>query len=140
MTTILKTFLLLACFALSLPSSAVDIDKLTYTLNEKDLTATVTGLVGGASEARGDLIIPESVEYDGNKYIVTSIGESSFRNCIGFTGKLIIPNSVTIIGGAAFRACNGFTGKLTIPESVTEIGNAAFEGCKGFTGDLTIPN
>ena len=59
---------------------------------------------------------------------------------VAFTGRLIIPNSVTIIGNYAFYGCTGFTGNLVIPNSVTTIGDNAFGGCTGFTGSLVIPN
>ncbi len=71
---------------------------------------------------------------------VTSIGNAAFSGCSGFTGNLIIPNSVTTIGGSAFSGCSGFTGSLVIPNSVTTIGGSAFSGCSGFTGSLVIPN
>ena len=71
---------------------------------------------------------------------VTEIGDCAFYNCSGFTGSLTIGNSVTEIGDCAFYNCSGFTGSLTIGNSVTEIGALAFDGCSGFTGTLTIPN
>ena len=94
----------------------------------------------GFTKPIGDIILPESVQYDGVVYTVTLIGYRAFYNCSGLTGNLIIPNSVTEIGEAAFNNCSGFTGGLTIPNSVTEIGSSAFCNCSGFTGGLTIPN
>ncbi|MDE6370904.1 MAG: leucine-rich repeat protein [Duncaniella sp.] len=126
------------CF-LSLFANAVNIGKLTYNITS-DHTAEVTGLVGGYSAAEGDLIIPESIEYQGNTYYITAIGDMAFFDCKGFTGSLIIPNTVVTIGDYAFNDCNGFTGDLTIPDSVTFIGEYAFEYCHGFNGNLTIPN
>ena len=70
---------------------------------------------------------------------VTKIDSYAFDGCTGFTGNLVIPNSVTIIGGAAFRNCK-FTGNLVIPDSVTMINESAFDGCTGFTGNLVIPD
>ena len=70
---------------------------------------------------------------------ILSIGEDAFRG-IGFTGSLIIPESVTSIGVRAFGQCSGFTGSLIIPNSVTSIEEQAFSGCSGFTGNLTIPD
>ena len=64
----------------------------------------------------------------------------AFKECAGFTGKLIIPKRITTIGDAAFEGCVGFTGNLTIPEGVTTIGNNAFFGCTGITSKLTIPS
>ncbi len=69
-----------------------------------------------------------------------TIGDSAFGYCYGFTGELILPNSITTIGEEAFNGCYGFTGDLTIPNSITTIEASVFWGCIGFTGNLTLPN
>ena len=89
-----------------------------------------------SNEYTGDIIIPESVEYDGKTYSVTSIGELAFVWCEGLT-SVTIPNSVTCIGDNAFERCSGLT-SVTIPNSVTSIGYLAFN-CSGLTS-VTIPN
>jgi len=55
---------------------------------------------------------------------VTSIGNSAFDGCNGFT-SVTIPGTVTSIGNSAFDGCNGLT-SVTIPDSVTSIGMYAF--------------
>ena len=112
---------------------------LNYWFNSNDHTATVTGHVNG-NYALGELVIPETVTYNGSTYTVTRIEDWAFSDCFGLTGTLVIPNTVTYIGHYAFNACRGFNGSLIIPNSVTFIGEAAFNGCDGFTGDLAIPN
>ena len=77
----------------------------------------------------GNVVIPESIVYNGNTYSVTSIGSSAFYDCSGLT-SVTIPNSVTDIGERAFSGCSGLT-SVTIPNSVTSIGGAAFEYCSG---------
>lgn len=79
----------------------------------------------------GTLDLPDSV---------TTIGNSAFNGCSGFTGDLVIPNSVTTIGDLTFSDCSGFTGNLVIPNSVTTIGKWAFTNCYNLTGDLNIPD
>ena len=86
---------------------------------------------------------------------ITTIGESAFNGCSGFTslklsdalteipkrafllcnfkGTLTLPSRLKIIGEGAFSNCTGFTGVLTLPNSVTTIGESAFAFCSGFT-------
>ena len=70
------------------------------------------------------VVIPETVEYSGVVYSVTSIGTSAFYECTSLT-SVTIPGSVTSIGGSAFSGCSGLT-SVTIPHSVTSIGDYAF--------------
>ena len=84
----------------------------------------------------GDVIIPETFEYNDKKYKVTSIGYAAFRDCTGLT-NITIPNSVTSIGKYAFEKCTGLT-NITIPNSVTSIGDFAFEETN--ITNITIPN
>lgn len=93
----------------------------------------------GFDKPTGDIVLPESVQYEGVTYTVTSIGDYAFYNCRGITGSLTIPNSITTIGYCAFYYC-GFTGSLTIGNFVTTIGVGAFDYCNSFTGSLTIGN
>ena len=90
-----------------------------------------------AGSISGHLIIPNSVVYNGNTYIVTCISQFAFQYCSGLT-SVTIPNSVTYIGEMAFYDCSGLT-SVTIGNSVTSIGNCAFSGCSGLTS-VTIPN
>lgn len=85
----------------------------------------------------GDVVIPNSVLYEGKYYSVTSIGFNAFSNCSGLS-SITIPNSITKIGDQAFYGCSGLT-SITLPNSITSIGEQSFYGCSGLTS-LTIPN
>ena len=91
----------------------------------------------GYTEPKGNLVIPEEIEYNGVKYSVRTIDDCAFRFCSGLT-SVTIPNSVTYIFSSAFSRCSGLT-TVTIGNSVTYIGNSAFEDCSGLT-TVTIPN
>ena len=90
-----------------------------------------------SAKISGDVKIPESVKFKGEKYTVTTIGEAAFGECTGLI-TITIPNSVTTIGNEAFFDCTGLT-SITIPNSVTTIGKGAFAFCTGLT-TVTIPN
>ena len=83
------------------------------------------------SSYSGNVVIPESVEYKGKIYNVTSIGNHAFYNCSSLT-SVTIPNSVTSINWNAFSGCSSLT-SITIPHNVTSIGDNAFFGCSGLT-------
>ncbi len=156
----LRALCLSLAVLLSLPVLAieVEIDGINYDLVAKAKQATVIKKSSG--EYYGEVVIPESVVYEGTAYSVTSIGDYVFYACYGLT-SVTIPNSVTSIGEEAFYGCfallsvtigNGVTSigseafegcsaltSVTIGNSVTSIGNSAFNGCKGLTS-VTIPN
>ncbi len=110
---------------------------LTYSYDNTNYTATVTGHQSGSS-ASGTLAIPSTVSYNGHSYTVTKIGNSAFWNYTGLTGTVTLPSTVTTIEYGAFRGCTGLTG-VNLSNVVT-IGDGAFSYCSGLTGTLTIPN
>ena len=131
----MKTKLLLLSLLMSIMSVsafAEVIDGINYSLNDETLEAEVI-----QSSYSGDITIPETVDYDGKTYSVTSIGDYAFYECPGLT-SITIPNSVTSIGDWAFDDCSGLT-SVTIGNSVTSIGKRAFGSCSGLTS-ITIPN
>ena len=81
-----------------------------------------------------DIIIPSTVEYNGNTYTVTALNDYAFEFC-DLTG-LQLPNTITTIGNCAFYASH--IPNFTIPSSVTSIGDGAFSHFMDFS-TLTIP-
>ena len=128
----IKLLIVLLLSMTNMVAFAVEVNGINYSFSGTKATVT-----SSSSKYSGNVVIPESVTYNGKTYSVTSIGEKTFENCSGLT-SVTIPNSVTSIGNYAFRYCSGLT-SVTIPNSVTSIGNQAFVDCSGLTS-VTIPN
>lgn len=92
----------------------------------------------GFEEPQGEIILPETVVYEGQTYAVTEIDRNTFRGCANLTGTLIIPNTVKTIGSLAFWYCTGFT-QLVLPDAMESIGHDAFSDCSGLT-EVTFPS
>ncbi len=75
----------------------------------------------------GDVVIPDSVTYEGYTFAVTGIESNAFDGCFELT-SITIPNSIETIGGQAFQGCTGLT-SVTIGSGVTAIGAKAFNYC-----------
>ena len=110
-----------------------------WTNNNQELSVTYRGnsYKEYSNEYSGNVTIPEMVNFNGEVYSVTSIGDGAFYDCNNLT-SVTIPNSVTSIGLEAFFNCSALT-SITIPENVSDIGKFAFSGCTSLTS-LTIPN
>ena len=124
-----KFFLLLTLLCLSLSARAHDaeVDGIFYNLDAANKTATVTYDGEYNNAYSGDVVIPETVTYDGITYSVTSLGNYCFFGCSSLTA-ITIPNSVKSLGNGCFSGCSGLT-SITIPNSVTSLGDGCFDNC-----------
>ena len=162
-----KLFMLFWAF-LPLMASGYDvkIDGIYYNLVSKGNIAIVTyqmieegGTFGGyKSDYKDKIIIPSTINYNGEDYSVAKIGDGAFGNC-GQVTEIIIPSSVISIGVEAFQCCGmksislpnsiktlearsfAYTNlnSITIPNSVMSIGTQAFEYSSNLTS-VSIPN
>ena len=85
---------------------------------------------------KGDIVIPEIVEYDNKTYTVVSIDNDAFTGSEGLT-SVTLPQTITTIGDRSFSGCLGLT-NFVIPGNVTSIGYDAFYGSKNIK-EITIP-
>ena len=115
-------------------------DNLTWTLNTKDSTLTISGT--GEMTNYSSSTSPWSDYKIYIKYVtvedgVTSIGNYAFYYYSSLT-SVTLGNSVTSIGRSAFYGCSSLK-SVTLGSSVTCIEYAAFQRCYGLTS-ITIPN
>ena len=128
----MKKHLLLLCLCLfagmNIFANEVSIDGIYYRLSGNEAEAY------GAESDISELIIPESVSYNGNTYNVTSIPEGAFMDFPNLT-SVTIGNNVTSIGQYSFFYCENLN-TLTLGRSLTSIAGA-FLRCPNIT-TLTI--
>jgi len=114
-------------------ASAYDakIDGIYYYLYKDAKTAEVTE---GDNVYTGDIVIPESISYDGEKYNVTGIRQHAFSS--SKITSIIIPESITSLSSWTFDYCDSLT-TITLPDGLTSIGEYCFNG-SGIT-TITLP-
>ena len=117
---------------------------LYYNINSDGLTVTVTypgssefTLWDGYTKPMGNLVIPSSVTYLGNTYIVSTINDHAFYGCFDLT-SVTMGSDVTIIGSQAFQNCSSLD-TITLPEGLTTMNSCVFYGCCSLNS-IIIPN
>ena len=71
----------------------------------------------------GSIVIPQTVEHDGNTYTVTALAETAFESCTTMT-SLTLPPTIRSIGSHCFYNCSFTT--LQLPDSLRRIDDCAF--------------
>lgn len=145
-------------------ATATDPKYFTFTFNEEDKTAVLTGIkdkytlkgyyrettsfpiaIIDGDETITDVVIPKYVYDDeGTRYTVTEIGDSVFYAYTGtyadkesmFT-SFRIPDTVKTLGERCFYYCKSLK-NIEIPDRIETIGNGAFAGCT-LINELNIP-
>ena len=106
-----KSFLLLSllCGALSAWAHDAEVDGIFYNLDARNMTATVTFKENKYNSYEGkyagDVVIPETVTFEGLTYSVTRLGDDCFTGCSRLT-SVTLPNSVTSLEDDCFAGCN----------------------------------
>ncbi len=114
-------------------SRAYDVKEgqLCYDIDGGELT-----VVQGDEPYTGYIVIPKSVEVDGQQLSVTAIGQKAFNACLSLSG-VKLPGTLRTIGQQAFASCPRLL-SISLAEGLQTIGDAAFYGCRSLT-EITIP-
>ena len=124
--TILFTCVMV-CSVSSVHAYDFEVNGIYYMINGNN--ATVTYKDYNYNSYGGEVIIPETVTYNGVTYSVKAIGYEAFMLCAELT-DIILPSSITSIGYHSFYECTGLK-SIVIPNSVVNIDDAAFQSCTG---------
>lgn len=136
----LFTFFAVLFPLLSLGDS-VEINGIYYDFIEK---AKIAEVVSNPNKYSGDIVIPDSIEYDGKFYVVKHIGEKAFYECKGMT-TIKLPETIVEIKNEAFLGCEELV-NFTFPRNVSKIGYGVFYDCRKIQSIIipekinTIPN
>lgn len=119
---------IVACLALAMPAGAYDFTRngIYYQINSDQTSVTVQN-DGSFNTYSGDVVIPPTVDYNGDTYTVTSIGYQAFKDCTDLT-SVRLPENVVYILNEAFMNCSSLT-SITIPSSVVSMYQNIFKGC-----------
>lgn len=145
-TLILLSFCVLVCKPA--PAQEFEYEGIKYACLT-DSTAQV-GYNYGNTNVKGDLVIPESVPYDGRQLKVTAIEEYAFGFCDALE-RVVLPETMKELSNACFEWCKnlkdvvlpktmttmGYTNflnctaleRFTLPDSLRTLGDGNFEGC-----------
>ena len=130
----MKKLLLLFFAFISMASKAdVFVDGIYYYVSNGEATVTTKvydNYNTGATyyEYRGSIIIPETIEYEGQTIPVTGIDYGAFRNCTELTA-IKLPQNLKTIRAWVFAGCTNIE-EIEIPANVNTIDPNAFSGCE----------
>ena len=106
-------------------------------LDDNNVEVTYQGSSIYEVEYRDDVVIPDSVLYDGVNYVVASIGKNAFS--YSYVKSVIIGNNVKTIGYNAISN-NIFLASITMGSNVQSIGKYAFYNCSDLGAVNSLPN
>ena len=116
---------LLALMPLMISAEEVEIDGIYYNLVSKIKEAEV---ISNPNEYRGNIVIPEEVEYEDVVYKVTSIGNSAFSDCLSLY-SIDTGNGVKTIGQRAFYKCKNLQ-TLKVGRNIVSFGYQSLYLCQ----------
>ncbi len=101
----------------------VFIDSVYYTLDTTAMTAQIA--VQSKTTAVGDIVINDTVTYEGANYAVTGMANAAFSGCNQLT-SIVLPQTLRNLGREAFLECTNLTSCIIPDSTITEIPFEAF--------------
>ena len=101
----------------------VFIDSVYYTLDNTAMTAQIA--VQSNNTAVGDIVINDTVTYEGANYAVSKMADGAFAECNQLT-SITLPQTLRNLGQYAFLRCTNLTTCIIPDSTITEIPFEAF--------------
>ena len=116
------------------PTFDVQIDGIYYKLNSQNQTAAVAK---GDELYVGDVVVPQSFEYEGIEFTVTSVARTAFFQSKELT-SVVLPSTVTSVGPSAFMYCYKLS-SVVLPDGLTTLESRTFWDCSALSS-VNIPS
>ena len=121
------TFLVLMTLSIQLcarEETIFSVDNLYYKITSViDRTVEVAPIQIVCGYYNGDIVVPDSVEYNGTYYKVTALGDEAFHRAI--ITSLVLPTGIQTVGEYCFNTAK-LPISLTLPDSLKTIKYGAF--------------
>ena len=134
-----KTGFLSVCWTVALLLTATNsfasvefkVNDILYVLDESKHTASVKS----NNRCSGDIVIEDTIVYNGVEYLVTSIGNDAFNGCS--ITSVVIPEGIVSIGSQSFFECRQLS-SINLPSTVRNFAWRSF-GCCSSIQSIVIP-
>ena len=114
-------------------SFAFEVNGLTYRVIDNDAKTVKVSYQGSDTYSnpytQASIVIPETVDYNGNTYTVVEIGDNAFQNAA--LSSITIPATVKTIGGSAFMNCQNL--QSIDLSGIETFGTRIFSTCTNLT-------
>ena len=122
-TKSLFTLLVATCLPAVASAQYFEVGGIVYGTTSEQTVEVLSNYYLHNTPYSGSIVIPQTVEYDGNTYTVTALAESAFESCTTVT-SLTLPPTIRSIGSHCFYNCTFTT--LQLPDSLRRIDDHAF--------------
>ncbi|MBR3407962.1 MAG: leucine-rich repeat domain-containing protein [Paludibacteraceae bacterium] len=124
-----RYFLILAvcCVALGMPAQQFESNGLWYELTGKRTAQVISDPTDSVYRAYTEVVVPETVRYEGRDYQVTRLDDQAFRYC-HFLKEVSLPEGLREMGFQAFMNCTQLR-EIRLPGTLRWIDDMAFYGC-----------
>jgi len=120
-------FLAMSCLALTMQAQQFEVGGLWYELTGKRTAQVISDPTDSVYRTYTEVVVPETVRYEGREYQVTRLDDQAFRYC-HFLKEVSLPEGLREMGFQAFMNCTQLP-EIHLPAALREIDDMAFYGC-----------